>query len=332
VLDLKKLETVEKRYEELNNLLMQPDVISDYQKYQKLAKEQADVSPLIEKITAYKKVITDMEGAEELLRSGDPEMKELAQAELAELREREPALEQELMLMLIPKDPRDEKNVILEIRAGTGGEEAGLFAANLFRMYSKYAESRRWKVAVIDSSPTGVGGLKEIVASVEGTGAYSRLKYESGVHRVQRVPVTETQGRIHTSAATVAVLPEAEDVDVKVAEKDLPVPGRALADKEQGQGHEGPPLEAIRARDGNSGEGACRSQEDTGGHRRPQRAHPHLQLPAEQGHRPPRGPHPAQARQSTRRRARRGHRHPSNPLRDREAKAAEVNPPLMPYT
>jgi peptide chain release factor 1 len=221
VLDLKKLETVEKRYEELNNLLMQPDVISDYQKYQKLAKEQSDISPLIEKITAYKKVITDMEGAEELMRSGDPEMKELAQAELAELRAKEPALEQELMMMLIPKDPRDEKSVILEIRAGTGGEEAGIFAADLFRMYSKYAESRRWKVTVIDSSPTGVGGLKEIVASVEGKGAYSRLKYESGVHRVQRVPQTETQGRIHTSAATVAVLPEAEDVDVKVEEKDL---------------------------------------------------------------------------------------------------------------
>jgi peptide chain release factor 1 len=221
VLDLKKLETVEKRYEELNNLLMQPDIISDYQKYQKLAKEQSDISPLIEKITAYKKVITDMEGAEELMRSGDPEMKELAQAELAELRAKEPALEQELMMMLIPKDPRDEKSVILEIRAGTGGEEAGIFAADLFRMYSKYAESRRWKVTVIDSSPTGVGGLKEIVASVEGAGAYSRLKYESGVHRVQRVPQTETQGRIHTSAATVAVLPEAEDVDVKVEEKDL---------------------------------------------------------------------------------------------------------------
>jgi peptide chain release factor 1 len=212
VLDLKKLETVEKRYEELNNLLVLPDVVSDYQKYQKLAKEQAELTPLIEKIGVYKKLLADTEGAEELLRSGAPEMKELAQAELAELREKEPAL---------PKDPRDEKSVILEIRAGTGGEEAGLFAADLFRMYSKYAESRRWRVTVIDSSPTGVGGLKEIVASVEGAGAYSRLKYESGVHRVQRVPQTETQGRIHTSAATVAVLPEAEDVDVKVEEKDL---------------------------------------------------------------------------------------------------------------
>lgn len=221
MLDLKKLKTVEKRYEELNNLLVQPDVVSDYQKYQKLAKEQAELAPLIEKIGAYKKLLDEIEGAEELLRSGDPEMKELAQAELAELRERQPALEQELMLMLIPRDPRDEKNVIIEIRAGTGGEEAALFGADLFRMYSKYAESRRWRVTVIDSSPTGVGGLKEIVTSVEGAGAYSRLKYESGVHRVQRVPVTEASGRIHTSAATVAVLPEAEEVDVKVDEKDL---------------------------------------------------------------------------------------------------------------
>jgi peptide chain release factor 1 len=221
VLDLKKLETVEKRYEELNNLLAQPEIIADYQKYQVYAKEQAELSPLIDKITAYKKIISDMEGAEELLRSGDSEMRELAEAELDELREKQPALEQELMVMLIPKDPRDEKNVILEIRAGTGGDEAGLFAADLFRMYGKYAESRRWKVEVIDSSPTGIGGLKEIVASVQGKGAYSRLKYESGVHRVQRVPETETQGRIHTSAATVAVLPEAEDVDVKIEEKDL---------------------------------------------------------------------------------------------------------------
>jgi len=223
VLDLKKLESVERRYEELNNLLMQPDIISDYQRYQKLAKEQSDITPLMEKIQAYKKVITDIEGAEELASSGDREMRELAQAELDDLYEKKSTVEEELMVMLIPKDPRDEKNVILEIRAGTGGDEAGLFAADLFRMYSKYAEGRRWKVEVIDSSPTGIGGLKEIVASVQGKGAYSRLKYESGVHRVQRVPETETQGRIHTSAATVAVLPEAEDVDIKIEEKDLRV-------------------------------------------------------------------------------------------------------------
>ena len=162
-----------------------------------------------------------MEGAEEILKGSDNEMRELAQAELNELKERKPKIEEDLKTMLLPKDPRDEKSVILEIRAGTGGEEASLFAANLFRMYSRYAETRRWKVEVIDSSPTGLGGLKEIIANVTGKGAYSRLKYESGVHRVQRVPVTEGSGRIHTSAATVAVLPEAEDVDIKIEEKDL---------------------------------------------------------------------------------------------------------------
>jgi peptide chain release factor 1 len=221
VLDLNKLKTVENRSEELTGLLMKPEIISDYQKYQRYSREHAELAPLVETIGIYKKLLKDMEEAEELLRSGDKELKELAQAELDELRERQPGLEQELMVMLIPKDPRDEKSVIIEIRAGTGGDEAGLFAADLFRMYSKYAEARRWRVEVIDSSPTGIGGLKEIVASVEGKGAYSRLKYESGVHRVQRVPQTETQGRIHTSAATVAVLPEAEEVDVKVEEKDL---------------------------------------------------------------------------------------------------------------
>ncbi len=223
MLDLNKLKTVENRCEELMVLLMKPEIISDYQKYQRYSREHAELSPLVEKIGVYKKLIKDMEEAEELLHSGDKELKELAQAELDELREKQPAIEQELMVMLIPKDPRDEKSVIIEIRAGTGGDEAGLFAADLFSMYSKYAEAKRWRVEVIDSSPTGLGGLKEIVASVEGKGAYSRLKYESGVHRVQRVPQTETQGRIHTSAATVAILPEAEDVDVKVEEKDLRV-------------------------------------------------------------------------------------------------------------
>jgi peptide chain release factor 1 len=156
-----------------------------------------------------------------LIKGEDGDFKDLAQQELEELRRRKPLLEDQLRLMLLPKDPRDERNVILEIRAGTGGEEAALFAASLFRMYAKYAEARRWKMEVIDSSPTGLGGLKEIIASIIGKCAYSRLKYESGVHRVQRVPVTEASGRIHTSAATVAVLPEAEEVDIKVDEKEL---------------------------------------------------------------------------------------------------------------
>ncbi len=220
---IEKLKDIEKKYDELTGLLMDPAVIADHRRFQKLSREQSALMPVVEKIKEYRKLLSDIEGARELLGSGEPDMKELAQAELDDLKEKKPVLEGELKLMLVPRDPRDEKNVILEIRAGTGGEEAALFAANLFRMYSKYAESRRWKVEVMESNPTGIGGIKEIIASIEGRGAYSRLKYESGVHRVQRVPETETSGRIHTSAATVAVLPEAEEVDIRVDEKDLRV-------------------------------------------------------------------------------------------------------------
>lgn len=221
---LDKLKAIEDRYEELTGLLSRPEVLANRQDFMKYSKEQSDLAPLVEKIALYRKLLSDMEEAEEILRGGgDGDLRELAHAELAELSARKPELERDLKLMLIPSDPRDEKSVILEIRAGTGGEEAALFAAALFRMYSKYAESRRWKVDVISSSPTGLGGIKELIASIEGKGAYSRLKYESGVHRVQRVPLTEASGRIHTSAATVAVLPEAEDVDIRVEEKDLRV-------------------------------------------------------------------------------------------------------------
>ncbi|TAL25160.1 MAG: peptide chain release factor 1 [Nitrospirae bacterium] len=218
---LEKLHTIEERYEKLTGMMVDPKVLSAPQEYQKYSKEQADLQPLVDKIREYLRLLSDMEGAEEILKTSDNEMRELAQIELNELKEKKPKVEEELRVMLLPKDPRDEKGVILEIRAGTGGDEASLFAANLFRMYSKYAETKRWKIDVIDSSPTGLGGLKEIIANITGKGAYSRLKYESGVHRVQRVPVTEGSGRIHTSAATVAVLPEAEDVDIKVEEKDL---------------------------------------------------------------------------------------------------------------
>ena len=220
---LDKLKTIEEKYEELTRLLMNPEVFSNPQQYQKYSKEQSDLRPLVEKIGEYRKIISGIDEAREILSGGEGDLSELAQAELEEFEVRKPVIEEELKLMLLPKDPRDDKSVILEIRAGTGGEEAGLFAANLFRMYAKYAESKRWKVEVIDSNPTGLGGLKEIIAAIEGKGAYSKLKYESGVHRVQRVPVTEASGRIHTSAATVAVLPEAEDVDIKVEEKDLRV-------------------------------------------------------------------------------------------------------------
>ena len=218
---LEKLKTIEAKYDELTQLLMDPAVLSKHTELQKYSKEQADLQPLVEKIREYDKLISGIEGAEELLKGGDEEMRELAQAELDELKAKKPVIEEELKVMLLPVDPRDEKNVFVEIRAGTGGEEAALFASNLLRMYMKYAELRKWKVETIDLNSTGLGGIKEVIISIQGKNAYSRLKYESGVHRVQRVPVTEASGRIHTSAATVAVLPEAEDVDIKVEEKDL---------------------------------------------------------------------------------------------------------------
>ncbi len=220
---LEKLRAIESKYEELTRLLMDPEIFSKPAELQKYSKEQAELLPLVEKIKEYSKLLSDIEGAEELLQGGDGDLRELAQAEIDELNDKKPKLEEELKLLLLPKDPRDERNVILEIRAGTGGEEAALFASNLLRMYMKYAEQRRWKVETIDLNSTGLGGIKEVIISILGKNAYSRLKYESGVHRVQRVPVTEASGRIHTSAATVAVLPEAQEVDVKVDEKDLRV-------------------------------------------------------------------------------------------------------------
>lgn len=216
-----KLRDIEKRYDELTEKLSDPAVIASPKEFQKYSKEQSDLQLIVTKIREYAKVLDGIGEAEAILKSGDADLKELAKEELQSLKERVPLLEEELKLLLIPKDKRDERNVILEIRAGTGGDEAALFAANLFRMYSKYAESKKWKVEIIDSNATGIGGYKEIIATISGKGVYSRLKYESGVHRVQRVPVTETSGRIHTSAATVAVLPEAEEVDIKIEEKDL---------------------------------------------------------------------------------------------------------------
>jgi len=218
---LEKLKAVENKYDELTKLLMDPEVLSKPGELQKYSKEQAELLPLVEKIRAYIKLLSDIDGAEELLHGGDGDIRELAQAELDALEEKKPKIEEDLKIMLLPKDPRDAKNVILEIRAGTGGEEAALFASELLRMYLKYAEHKRWKVETIEMNPTGLGGIKEVIVSIQGKNAYSRLKYESGVHRVQRVPVTEASGRIHTSASTVAVLPEAEDVDIKVDEKDL---------------------------------------------------------------------------------------------------------------
>ncbi|MBF0463494.1 MAG: peptide chain release factor 1 [Nitrospirae bacterium] len=221
---LDKLKSIETRYEELRSKLAEPEVMASHKDSLKYSKECSDLEPIVGKITEYKKVLSDIEEAEEVLRSAsDDDFKELAKDELEELRVKRPELENNLKLMLLPKDPRDERSVVLEIRAGTGGEEAALFVTDLFRMYSRYAEGRNWKVDVIDSNPTGLGGNREMVAGISGKGAYSRLKYESGVHRVQRVPVTEASGRIHTSAATVAVLPEAEEIDFKIDEKDLRV-------------------------------------------------------------------------------------------------------------
>jgi peptide chain release factor 1 len=217
------LEGVEERFQEIENLLGDPDIIKDQTTYQKHVREHAELSKIVTVYRAYKKILADIEESQALLHDGDADIKELAREELAELQHRENELEQDLRLRLLPKDPNDEKNVVLEIRAGTGGEEAALFAADLFRMYGRYAESRNWKVEVLTHHPTGVGGLKEIIALVQGRGAYSALKYESGTHRVQRVPTTETQGRIHTSAVTVAVLPEAEDVEVEIDPGDLKV-------------------------------------------------------------------------------------------------------------
>ncbi len=216
-----KLATEEQRYEELMRLLGTSAVQSEPQEYRKHAKALAEVEPLIERFREYKTLVRTIAETEELAGAGDPDMRDLAKEELKSLVARREGLVAEMKILLIPKDPNDEKNVMLEIRAGTGGDEAALFAAELFRMYSMYAERHGWRLDVMSSNDTGVGGLKEVIAMIEGRGAYSKLKYESGVHRVQRVPATEASGRIHTSTVTVAVLPEAEEVDVQINDKDL---------------------------------------------------------------------------------------------------------------
>jgi peptide chain release factor 1 len=216
-----KLDEVENRYEELEKLLTDPKVLGNPKEMQKLARERAGISKLVETYRAYKKVEEEIKESHNLLTESDEEMRELAKAELQSLKERQAALEEEIKILLLPQDPRDDKNIFLEIRAGTGGEEAALFAADLFRMYAKFAEMNRWRVEVMSQNATGLGGFKEIIALIEGKKVYSRLKYESGVHRVQRVPVTESSGRIHTSAVTVAVLPEADEVEVEINPNDL---------------------------------------------------------------------------------------------------------------
>lgn len=215
------LEDVVDRFREVEGLLSDPAVISDQKRYRGLTKEHSDLSGVVSVYGKYKQVCGEIEGNRELLQDSDPDMKELAKAELPELEEQKSELEAELKVLLLPKDPNDNKNIILEIRAGTGGDEAALFSADLFRMYSRYADRNRWKVEMMSASETDGGGFKEVVAMISGERVYSRLKFESGTHRVQRVPDTETQGRIHTSACTVAVLPEAEDVDIEINNADL---------------------------------------------------------------------------------------------------------------
>ncbi len=218
---LAKLAAVESRFEELSAKLSDPEVLARPQAMQKLAKEHADLRELVDALRAHRQTLARLDEARDMQK--DPEMRDLARQEESELSGEQSRLEERLKLLLLPKDPNDDKNILLEIRAGTGGEEAALFASDLFRMYSRFAERRRWKVEIASMSSASAGGLKEVVAAVEGRGAYAQLKYESGVHRVQRVPTTEAQGRIHTSTATVAIMPELEDVDINIDPKDLKI-------------------------------------------------------------------------------------------------------------
>jgi peptide chain release factor 1 len=220
---LDKLAEVEKRYEELERLMSDPQLLLQQREYSKLAKERAELEEIVARFREWRKIEQEIENNRELLQEDEEAIRELAKEELNTLRQRKDELERRLKILILPKDPNDNKNVILEIRAGTGGEEAALFAGELFRMYSRYAESRGWRVEMMSSNPTGLGGFKEIIVSIEGQGAYSRLKFEGGVHRVQRVPVTEGSGRIHTSAVTVAVLPEADEVEIAIDPKEIRV-------------------------------------------------------------------------------------------------------------
>jgi len=218
-----KLKGVEERFLEIEKRLSDPEIVKDRQAYQILTREHAELNKIVAVFDQYKKTLDGIEDSTELLHDSDPDIKSLAREELADLNQNKDRLEADLKRLLLPRDPNDDKNVIIEIRAGTGGEEAALFAGDLFRMYARYAETRNWKVEIMSQHLTGVGGIKEIIALVQGKGAYSDFKFESGIHRVQRVPATEAQGRIHTSAVTVAVLPEAEEVDVTIDPSELKI-------------------------------------------------------------------------------------------------------------
>ncbi len=216
-----RLEQLEARYEELGVQLSDPNIVNDQENYRKVSKQHRDMEPTVEKFRDYRKLHTAVADAKAMLAESDPDMREMAQAELDDLEPKLTTTEDELKVLLLPKDPNDDKNIVLELRAGTGGDEASLFVSEVFRMYLRFAEQHKWKVEILSETESDVGGLKDVTAIIEGQGVYAQMKYESGVHRVQRVPATETQGRVHTSAITVAVLPEAEEVDIKIEKKDL---------------------------------------------------------------------------------------------------------------
>jgi peptide chain release factor 1 len=221
---LEKLAGIEARYEELNNLMSDPAVIADYTRLREVGQERMALQPIVEAYRDYREALRQRDGARALVASEtDPDMAAMAQEEVAQLDEQIVKMEANLKALLVPKDPRNDRNVIVEIRAGTGGDEAGIFAADLYRMYTRFAETHNWKPELLSSSETGVGGFKEVIFMVKGKGAYSKMKYESGVHRVQRVPVTESQGRIHTSTATVVVLPEVDEVEIEIPDKDIEI-------------------------------------------------------------------------------------------------------------
>ncbi len=268
---LDKLNNAEKRLEEINESLSDPEVINDQNRYKALMKEHKQLTPVVDKFRQYKKAKEEFEEAEGILNESgiDKEFKEMAQQQLNTAREDTDKFEEELKILLLPKDPDDDRNVIVEIRGGAGGDEAALFANSLYRMYSLYAQSRNWKTEVISANPTELGGYKEISFSVEGEGAYAKMKYESGVHRVQRVPETEAQGRIHTSTITVAVLPEMEEVDVEINPSDLEIQTF----------HENALFQAVRSQAQRADRQNCSRAPYTGGNRRPLGKNTHLQLP-----------------------------------------------------
>jgi peptide chain release factor 1 len=322
---LDRLEQMEQRYNDLQAQFGLPEVINDHEKYQKIAKSIRKIEDTVEKYRELRAAQQGLAEAKAMLAEQDPDLREMAAEEIAGLEPRAAELEENLRILLLPHDPNDDKNVILELRAGTGGDEASLFCAEIFRMYTRFAEQHRWKVQVTDLSESGIGGYKEVIAIIEGERVYSQLKWESGVHRVQRVPATETQGRVHTSAITVAVLPEAEDVDVKIENKDIRIdtfcssgPGgqsvnttysavrithiptntvvscqdekSQIKNREKGMRVLCAPL---RKRNGQAECGAGRGAQVAGGLGRSLGEDPHLQLPAKPAHRPPHWPHAA---------------------------------------